>query len=452
MPQRYVIVGSGIAALSAAEALREREPAAPITLVSEEGHNFYSRPGLAYLLRGDVPEKQLYIRNRDDLRALNVSRLHARVEQLLPDRRELVLPGGRRLPYVRLLLATGALAVPPSFPGGDLAGVVKLDGLDDTRHILKLARRGKPAVVVGGGITALELAEGLAARRMCVHYFLRGDRYWGDVLDDAESRIVMDRLRHDGVVIHTNTQVKQALGANGKLTAVETQAGEQVPCQVLAVAIGVRPRVELARAAGLTVDKGILVDRHLQTSVPGVYAAGDCAQVGKDPLDVLWPTALAQGQVAGANMAGAQLLYLKGTPCNVTMLTGLKVTIIGTVGKKQGAEKDRDLVAIARGDSETWRLLPRAWVLADQEDVNRVRLFIGERTIVGALVMGDQTWSRPLQRLIAAGVDITPIRAGLASGGAEGLTHLARFYQEWESSRMACPGSEGRRPEQRGTG
>jgi NAD(P)H-nitrite reductase large subunit len=440
MPQRYVIVGSGIAALSAAEALRHAEPAAPVTLVSEEAHNFYSRPGLAYRLRGDIPEKQLYIRDRDELRALNVDRLHARAEQLCPDRRELVLTGGRRLPYDRLLLATGALAVPPPFPGGDLAGVVKLDGLDDARHILKLARRGRPAVVVGGGITALELAEGLAARRMRVHYLLRGDRYWADVLDEDESRLVMDRLRREGCALHPNTQVSRALGAGGRLTAVQTQAGQQIPCQVLAVAIGVRPRAELARAAGLAVDRGVVVDAYLQTSAPGVYAAGDCAQVGKTPLDVLWPTALAQGRVAGANMAGARLPYLRDTPCNVTMLTGLKVTIIGTVGGK--AAKDQDLAAIARGDSESWRLPPRAWVLADHDGVNRVRLFVGERTLVGALVMGEQTWSRPLQRLIAGAVDVTPVRAGLARGGAEGLGHLARFYQQWECSRQAAaPGA-----------
>src|SRR5262249_3404313 len=172
--------------------MRQRVPAAQITMVSEEVHNFYSRPGLAYLLRGDVPEKQLFVRTYDDLRGLKVSRIHAVVEQLLCDSQELVLAGSKRVPYDRLLLATGALAVPPPFPGGDLAGVVKLDGLDDTRHILKLVRRGKPAVVVGGGITALELAEGLNARGMKVHYFLRGDRYWADVLDEAESHIVME--------------------------------------------------------------------------------------------------------------------------------------------------------------------------------------------------------------------------------------------------------------------
>ena len=431
----YVIVGSGIAGLCAAETLRARDPDhAVITMISEESHDFYSRPGLAYLLRGDVPEKQLFIRTRDDLRALNLKRVHARVEKLSCDDRKLLLNDGQDVDYDRLLLATGALAVPPTFPGGDLAGVVKLDGLDDTRGILRLARRGKPAVVVGGGITALELAEGLNARGMRVHYFLRGDRYWADVLDETESQIVMDRLRHEGVRLHLNTQVKQAVGAGGKVAAVETQAGETVPCRVLAVAIGVRPRVDLARQAGLTVDKGILVNSFLQTSRPEVYAAGDAAQVGNTPLDVLWPTALDQGRIAGANMAGANTPYVKSLACNVTMLTGLKVTIIGTVGRKKDSTKDKDLVTIARGDSEAWRLLPDAFVLADKDDVNRVRLFIGERKIVGALVMGDQTWSRPLQRLIAAEADISPIRSALLGEGSGGLEHLANFYRQWQGA------------------
>jgi NAD(P)H-nitrite reductase large subunit len=402
-------------------------------MISEEAHDFYSRPGLAYLLRGDIPEKQLFVRTRDDLRALNVHRIKARVEQLLLNEQSVVLTGGKRMVYDRLLLALGATAVPPSFPGGELAGVVKLDSLDDARHILKLAGRGKTAVVVGGGITALELVEGLLARRLHVHYFMRSARYWSDVLDETESDIILQRLQHEGVVVHPNTQVKEALGVRGKLTAVETLSGENVPCHLLAVAIGVRPRVELARAAGLTVDRGIVVNEFLQTSQQGVYAAGDVAQVfdphsGCATLDVLWPTALTQGRIAGANMAGVNLAYVKGIPFNVTQLAGLKVTIIGAVGKG----KDDDLVTIARGDSEAWRNSPRAGVVTEKDDVNRVRLLVGEQRIVGALVMGDQTWSRPLQRLIVGEADITPIRSALVGDSAAALRHLANFYQQWE--------------------
>jgi NADPH-dependent 2,4-dienoyl-CoA reductase/sulfur reductase-like enzyme len=434
MADRFVIVGSGIAGLAAAEAIRERLPRASITMVSEEPHEFYSRPGLAYLLRGDIPEKRLRVRTPDDLRALNVRRLTARAEQICCDAHELLLTDRRRVPYDRLLLATGALAVPPSFPGSELSGVVKLDGLDDAWHILKLARRARSAVVIGGGITALELAEGLAARGVRVHYFLRGARYWSDVLDEAESDLILDRLRHEGITIHANTQIQQAIGTGGKLSAVETQAGEQVRCQMVAVAIGVRPRAELARAAGLKVDRGVLVDEFLESSAPDVFAAGDVAEIfdprsGRTALDVLWPSALAQGQVAGENMAGGRRAYIKGIPFNVTQLAGLKTTIIGAVGS--GRSEDR--VAITRGESEAWRLLPASWTVGGRHDVNRVRLLVGERTLVGALVMGDQAWSRPLQQLIVGQADITPIRASLIGGGAEPLAQLACFYQQWNS-------------------
>jgi NAD(P)H-nitrite reductase large subunit len=251
------------------------------------------------------------------------------------------------------------------------------------------------------------------------------------VLDETESRVVLERLEHEGVIIHRNTQVKEAVGAKGQLTGVVTQAGEQVPCRLLAVAIGVRPRLELAKQANLAIDKGIVVNGHLQTSAPDVFAAGDVAQVhdpvhGAAALDVLWSTALSQGKIVGANMAGANLVYVKGIPFNVTQLAGLKVTIIGAVGKG----KDDDLVTIARGDSEHWRRLPQAWAAIETDDVNRVRILVGERRIVGALVMGDQTWSRPLQRLIVAQVDITPIRDALLSEHA--LPRLAEFYAQWE--------------------
>src|SRR5258708_4554197 len=148
MPHHYVIVGSGIAGLCAAESLREHDPKAVISMVSEEPHNFYSRPGLAYFLRNDFPEKQLTIRTADDVR------------------------------------------------------------------------------------------------------------------DEAESTIGMDRMRHEGITIHTATQVKQAIGIKGKLTGVETQAGEIIPCQMLAIAIGVRPRGDLARQAGLAMNKGITVNEY----------------------------------------------------------------------------------------------------------------------------------------------------------------------------------------------
>lgn len=434
----YLIVGSSIAGQAAAEAIRASDAHSLITLVSEEAHQFYSRPGLAYVLRGDIPEKQLLARTAQDARQLKAQRVTARAERLLPDRQQLVLANGQTLSYDRLLLATGSRAVPPDFPGHDLAGVVKLDNLDDLRHILKTANRKHTAVVVGGGITALELVEGLRARGLKVHYFLRGERYWSNVLDEAESHLIEDRLREEGVIIHSHTQIKQALGRRGKLIGVETPAGERLDCEVVAVAIGVRPRLELAQASGLKVDRGIVVDEYLRTSAPQVFAAGDAAQVidsrtGRSMLDTLWSTARAQGQIAGQNMAGGRLIFEKDVPMNVTQLAGLVTTIIGTVG----AGRDDDLVTISRGDSETWSLLEPGGVIYAQHDVNRMRLQLGEHHFVGAVVMGDQTWTRPLHSLIAQRADITSIRNALLAEPDAALDHLTRFYQTWESTHRA---------------
>ncbi len=432
----YVIVGSSIAGQSAAEAIRERDAAATITIVSEEAHGLYSRPGLAYLLRGDIPEKMLIARTRDDGRQLDGQLMTARAERVQADRHQVTLANGKTLTYDRLLLATGSAAVPADFPGHDLAGVVKLDNLDDARHILKLAGRRKTAVVIGGGITALELVEGLRARGMKVHYLLRSERYWANVLDETESRLVEERLRGEGVILHTNTQIKQAIGKRHKLIGVETQAGEKIGCDILAVAIGVRPRLELAKSANLKIERGIVVDEYLRTSARDVYAAGDVAQVfdprsGRSTLDVLWSTALLQGRAAGQNMAGAQAPYLKALSMNVTQLAGLVTTIIGAVG----SGRDEDLLTISRGDSEAWRLLPQAWVVSEQHDVNRIRLLLDERQIIGAIVIGDQTWARPLHELIAAQADVTPIRAALLSDHATAFAHLTQFYQAWASVR-----------------
>lgn len=426
MSEQILLLGSGIAALSAAEAVRERSLSARITMVSEEAHPPYSRPGLAYLLRGDVPPSQLALRPAGHLESLGVVRVVARADRLDCQKRELHLEGGGMLPYDRILLATGALAAPPPFGGEGLRGVVKLDSLDDTLQILSLARGGGAAVVVGGGITALELAEGLAARGMKVHYFLRGERYWSDILDEEESRIVLARLEHEGVRLHLRTQVQRVLEERGAVSGVETSSGEVVRCRVLAYAIGVRPRVELARAAGLKVDRGVVVDDRMRASIPGVFAAGDCAQVGSSPLDVLWPTALEQGRIAGANLAGEALRYRKKAACNVTCLAGLKVTVLGAMGS---GVRDPDRVAIVRGDSERWRAAASSWLMSTPGEVSRVRLAVGGRALIGALVMGSQEWSRPLQRLIDEEADLTPIRAQLAQGGSAALEHLARFLE-----------------------
>ena len=435
MPARYLIIGSGAAGISAATTLRQLDPQAEIVVLSADPHGYYSRPGLAYLLTGEIPERQLFPLAQAELRDWRIELRSARVASIEPAAHRVLLSDGAALPYDRLLLATGSVAVPLRVPGAELAGVVKLDDLDDARALMSAARRAGAAVVIGGGITALEIVEGLRHHCREVHYLLRGDRYWSNVLDATESAIVERRLVADKVRLRHGAELAAIEGDGGRVSAVRTRSGERIVCGLVAYAIGVAPRLELAAAAGLATERGALVDEYLRSSAADIFAAGDVAQVfdpltGASVLDTLWSAALDQGRAVAANMAGRGQPYVKPPALNVTRLAGVTTTLIGAVG--QG--RDADLAGIARGDSETWRgaaALPGAIVVEDASEVNRVRVLVGEKTLIGAVVMGDQSLSRPLEELVARQVDIAAIRPQLLAPAADPRAIIGPFWEAW---------------------
>jgi nitrite reductase (NADH) large subunit len=439
MARRFVIVGSGAAGIAAAESLRQRDSAAKIALVTHDPDGYYSRPGLAYLLTGHLPENQLFPLSARELSDLHIEFIHDRAVSIDSDAHRLGLLRHDPLHYDRLLLAVGAQASMPVVEGVELQGVVKLDTLQDARIIAKLARRARRAVVVGGGITAVELVEGLAARGVETHYFLRRERYWPGVLDEHESRLVEHCLTQEGVQIHHHTELRRILGRRGRVSGVETAAGVTLACQMVAFAIGIRPRQNLARSGGVEVQRGILVDEQLRTSGTDIYAAGDAAQVF-DPvrnehlLDSLWWPAVEQGRIAGINMAGASQEYRKPLAMNVTRIGGLTTTLIGALGAGQA---DDDLLSIARGDSEAWRRAPHAFAVEREREANRIRLLLDETNIIGALVMGDQTLSYPLQDLILQRVDIQPIRGRLLAASEPVGELLTDFWLNWKENEGA---------------
>ncbi len=427
---RYVIVGNGVAGVAAISSLRALEGSAEIVQVAEDARGFYSRPGLAYYLTDEIPEKMLTIYTKDDWRKLKTRFVKGVVTTINPQKHQVEFGALGKLSYDRLLLATGSTAVPAAVPGAALQGVVKLDDFDDSRRIISLARRAKTAVVLGGGIIALELVEGLKARGVKVHYFLRGKRYWPNVLDEAESRLLEQRLAEDGVTLHFQTEAAEILGKSGKVIAVRTTRGETIRCEMVAVGIGVKLRLELAEAAGLATDKGILTDENMRTSQPDIFAAGDVAQV-RDPvsgqafIDTLWYPAREKGRIAALNMTGRKIPYQRKVSVNVLRLAGVMTTIIGAVG----SGVDDDLVSVARGSSESWQQLPNTIAMESNMDVNHVRLMIGENTLLGAMVMGEQKLSLPLQEIISSKVDISSIRHLLHPGAPLGQI----IMDFWES-------------------
>ena len=435
MALRHVIVGNGPAGLTAAETIRLHDADAHITIVGGEDHPFYSRPGLAYVLTGAIPEKQLFARTDKDYERAQIRRTVGTVRRIEPAGHRIELTDGRTLAYDCLLLAVGARAVRPELPGIDLEGVVTLDNLDDARRILRLAKKAKRACVVGGGITALELAEGLAAQGVETRYLMRGDRYWSGVLDPHESTLVEARLVEDGIRLHHGVELAAVIGNKGRVTAVETRAGDRLSCDLLGVAVGVQPRLELAQQIGLPTGRGIWTDETLQTADPYVFAAGDVAEVldpatGRRGVDSLWSIAIEQGRTAGENMTGLHRPYRRPAPFNVTKLGGVTTTIIGAVGS---GGRDGDLVTLARGDSGAWRERLDSFAVAADTGVNHLRLMLGANLIVGAVVMGDQALSRGLQHLIREQVDISLVRDLLVDQAAEAHQVVAALAERMVS-------------------
>jgi NAD(P)H-nitrite reductase large subunit len=348
--------------------------------------------------------------------------IHARAEAIDPETHAVRLAGGRLLPYDVLLMATGSKAVLPDVTGIELDGVVTLDNLPDTRAILGAVRRarrvgsrGGGAVVVGGGITALEMVEGFLGRGLRTHYLMRHDRFWSNVLTQRESDLLLGRLREMGTHIHAGSELVCINGRAGRVIGVETSRGETIPCGIVGVAVGVRPQLELARGAGLQVDRGVLVNDGMHSSKTDVYAAGDIAQVvdrwtGQALLDILWPAAIATGRVAGANMAGDDVHYRKGAPFNVARLADMPIAIIGQAGTGRA---DADTLATGRGASEVWDTQqPLLNVVAtDPPELQRWVLRLDR--VVGAVLLGDQRLAEPFRTLIEHGADISPIREAL---------------------------------------
>jgi NAD(P)H-nitrite reductase large subunit len=439
-----LIIGNGAAGVTAAEAIRERDPHGQITIVSGERYPMYSRPGLAYVILDEIPDHQILARPPQWYAEQRLRVVYGVAVSVEPESRRVRLADGQSLLYDRLLIATGARAVPPPYSGADLEGVVYLDTLDGTKELLRRVKRARRAVVVGGGITALEMAEGFAHHRVETHYFVRRDTLWASVFNAMESKLLQERMIEHGVTIHFNTEMREVLGdKRRRVKGVRRATGEVFPCNLVGVGIGVKPQLEFVRATALKTDRGLVVNEYLETSEPDIYAAGDCAQVWDRwtqtyTLDVLWPTAIAAGRAAGINMAGGREAYLKGTPFNACLLFGLHVTAIGQLGNRRGDDEPEVVQHLSRGSSEVWVSRPHAYTSAWSHDgPNTLRLVLDGDRLVGALVVGEQTLADPLRDLIEWQADIRPLRPYLQAGGPEMARMIHLFWRRLKTSNGA---------------
>jgi NAD(P)H-nitrite reductase large subunit len=335
----HLIIGSGPAAINAIETIRDCDgDASTITLVSDEPA--YSRMVLPYWLANQIPEQQVYTANDAYYDALQVQRhIGQRVSRIDPKGKSVTLQDGRALPFDNLLIATGSSAVVPPIPGANLPGVHPLWTLAHTQAVLNAARGiAHPEVVfIGAGFIGFIVLNALHKRGWKLHVVEMADHVLPRMLDADSARLVEGWLRNKGVQLHLGTTVRDIALQNGR-KLVSLADGRHIAADLVIVATGIRPNLDLVQGSGIAVDQGILVNDRMQTNFPFIYAAGDVAQgpdlFGDRPaVHAIQPTAVDHGRVAGANMAGHEVHYPGSLLMNILDACGLQCASFGRWGE-----------------------------------------------------------------------------------------------------------------------
>ncbi|GEQ85327.1 NADH oxidase [Patiriisocius marinistellae] len=349
--KHVVIIGNGIAGVTAARHIRKLSDH-KITIISAETDHFFSRTALMYIYMGHMKfehtkpyEDKFWKKNRIDLKKAFVS-------QILPDKKEVVTKDGENITYDSLILATGSKPNMFGWPGQDLDGVQGLYSYQDLQSLEKNAPNKKVcnrAVIVGGGLIGIEMAEMLRTRDIPVTFLVRETSFWNGVLPSGESEMINKHIKDHHIDLRLNTNLKEIIAdENGRAKAVVIEeTGEELPCNVVGLTAGVTPNVEFLKDSPIALGKGIKVNRLLETNIKDIYAIGDCAEqheaIGnRRTIEAVWYTGRMMGETVAQTICGNPMEYNPGHWFNSAKFLDIEYQTYGWVFSERN-KKDEEL-------------------------------------------------------------------------------------------------------------
>lgn len=344
MPRHIVIVGNGIAGITCARNIRKLSNDG-ITIISSETEHFYSRTALMYIFMGHLKyehtkpyEDWFWEKNRIKLVKDHVTSIDTKGKKLS-------LQTAAAIDYDKLVIATGSVSNKLNFPGMELKGVQSLYGIPDLELMNENTKGIKRAVIVGGGLIGIEMAEMLLSRNIPVTFLVRENLYWDNVLPKEEATLVSKHIREHHVDLRTATEVKEIKGdENGKVKSVIINEGEKIECEFIGIAVGVSPNISIVKNIEIETDRGVLVNEFFETSAPGVYAIGDCVQhrnppAGRKAVEQVWYTGRIHGETLAPTLCGKRTAYHPAPWFNSAKFFDIEYQTYGTINPQEQAHE-----------------------------------------------------------------------------------------------------------------
>ena len=387
--RRYVIIGNGVAGTTAAETLRKNDPNCSIHLLTNERYPLYNRVSLPRFLQGVITEQKVMIRDFAWHEQRNIQLVtETLVTNIYTDERVVETDSGLRLPYDALLVATGGWANPLRAPGA--AGtkhIYNFVTLDDTKTIIERMLESRTALAYGGSFIAYELCDGFAVRKLDTTWLMRGPCWLRSCLDMDGGEVVDNIAKKFGVEIIHGDEIAEVVARDGVPHAVKTKKGREIQTDMIGVGLGITLNTSLLAQYAGEVRNGIVVNEYLETSVPGVFAAGDVAEFYDPTIERhhtmgTWDNALAHGRIVGANMAGGQQPHID-VPTYTSPLFDVNIAVVGTA-----ESSNLELVTLARREP------------GEKGNENYRKLFFRENKLVGVLMIGSPKGRKKLVEIV----------------------------------------------------